>query len=451
VVRRAINLNGTYASYQLFDSENNELSVGFKNGFCVTDLVCPSADMYKYDCYTMGISPGCTDFYPADLACQWLDITGLEAGDYTLVVKVNWDEQPDLNGRLESDYSNNYAKVCFTYVTDQAPGPYFIINDDCPAPTDCAGTEYGDATIDCKGECGGITITGDINEDGERNFEDVDATVQNILAQEADALSTCSDLNSDGTLNIVDAYYLYACYKQTLEGGSDDPNDDHCGFPYGTFNPNVTTVLSPMDINYEQSYIDIGIINNLNEVVAFEFEMSGINITNVSSILDQEDLVVALNYNSESGKIIGYVISDEPIFKHIEKTALLRVHFDEITESQICLPYIEAIVNESLEEVNVGISDACVIASGIDDIPEGNLSDISISPNPFYDKTTVAFPNSKNEYFTMSVYDINGGLVFRTSTIEEELIVEGIHGGQMYNFVLESSNIYYTGKLICLK
>lgn len=441
-----------YAAYELYDANNNPLPTGFKNGFCVMDLECPTTDMYKFDCGTMGISAGCTDIYDALLPCQWLDITGLEAGEYTMVCKINWDESPDLNGRLESDYSNNYAKVCFSYAPDTGNGAALEIIEACTPPLDCEGVEYGTAAIDCEGVCNGTTLTGDLNGDSIRNFEDVDALVQEIVGSNENALSACTDLNGDGELNIIDAYYLYACYKQTLGGGSDDPNNNQCGFPYGTYNSQHTTVFSNLGINYEESYVDIGILNSLNEVVAFEFNITGIDITSVTSIVDQDDLVTALNFNPSTGKITGFVISDEPIYKHTEASEFLRIHFDSFTGSQICVESIDAIVNELLEVVNPAISDACIVASGIGGVKQGDLSDLTISPNPFNVRTKITFPNAKADSFTISLYDAGGALVYKEyGIIEEELIIEGVAGGHIYTFLLESSDIYYTGKLICTK
>ena len=43
------------------------------------------------DCDNQGISAGWEDSYDSSLDCQWLDITGVPAGDYILRVTVNPD------------------------------------------------------------------------------------------------------------------------------------------------------------------------------------------------------------------------------------------------------------------------------------------------------------------------------------------------------------------------
>ena len=52
----------------------------------------------------MGISPGIGDYYSAQLTDQWIDVTGLDAGTYTLRAEINPERYLD-----ESDFSNNVS------------------------------------------------------------------------------------------------------------------------------------------------------------------------------------------------------------------------------------------------------------------------------------------------------------------------------------------------------
>ncbi|MBL9107490.1 MAG: hypothetical protein JNL82_41775 [Myxococcales bacterium] len=64
----------------------------------------------KFDCANQGISRGFSDFYDAGLPCQWIDITGVPPGEYTLRISVN-NPRPEtaLPVLNERDYSNNVA------------------------------------------------------------------------------------------------------------------------------------------------------------------------------------------------------------------------------------------------------------------------------------------------------------------------------------------------------
>ena len=80
-----------WGDYTLEDPAGQIVAFGHKQAFCLRD----SLNYYgfdpgrAYDCDYQGISSGWGDAYPAGLDGQWIDITGLAAGSYTLVVTVN--------------------------------------------------------------------------------------------------------------------------------------------------------------------------------------------------------------------------------------------------------------------------------------------------------------------------------------------------------------------------
>ncbi len=94
-----------------------KLVTGRKQGFCVVDVyhytqgVCAgSKDRPRYfSCDDMGLSVCQADFYAAWFDGQWIDVTGLSAGDYILEVEVNAE-----HFFQETDYSNNSAAITVT-------------------------------------------------------------------------------------------------------------------------------------------------------------------------------------------------------------------------------------------------------------------------------------------------------------------------------------------------
>jgi len=105
----------SFAQYTLLDTNYNpvilgtNVVIGHKVGFCIEDVArwLPSApSSTKYTCANCGIQAGWGDVYTADLDCQFVDITGVPAGEYYLQLTVN----PD--GLLaEADLQNNTALV----------------------------------------------------------------------------------------------------------------------------------------------------------------------------------------------------------------------------------------------------------------------------------------------------------------------------------------------------
>lgn len=81
---------------------------GLKSAFCWLDSQRVTGNLPgKFHCGNQGITQGWSDVYSRSLDCQWIDITGLAAGNYQLRASVN-DSQVLV---AESDYTNNVSWV----------------------------------------------------------------------------------------------------------------------------------------------------------------------------------------------------------------------------------------------------------------------------------------------------------------------------------------------------
>jgi hypothetical protein len=116
-----------FASYSLLDSSNNVVASGHKVGFCLEDVQSwtnthPQA---KYNCTNQGIQSGWSDIYSGPvpslnfvgLPCQYIDVTGVPPGQYTLQMIVN----PD-NVLPESNTNNNTTLVPVTITPTNCTG-----------------------------------------------------------------------------------------------------------------------------------------------------------------------------------------------------------------------------------------------------------------------------------------------------------------------------------------
>jgi hypothetical protein len=101
--------------YTLYASDGTTVAaVGHKQGFCLEDVeqynAAPGPNpATPYTCQDQGLHVGWEDVYPADIDCQWIDITGVAAGDYVLSVLINGEHYLP-----ESNYANNEARVPVT-------------------------------------------------------------------------------------------------------------------------------------------------------------------------------------------------------------------------------------------------------------------------------------------------------------------------------------------------
>jgi len=106
-----------FAFYELLDATGAVVLTGVKNGFCIRDSEPWELEggpfCRSFDCNGQGIGQGCADNYGSELQCQWVDITGVPAGAYTLRVTVNANR-----ATAELDYSNNVVTVNLEILDD---------------------------------------------------------------------------------------------------------------------------------------------------------------------------------------------------------------------------------------------------------------------------------------------------------------------------------------------
>lgn len=435
-----------YAEYVLFSEEGEEIPIGFKNGFCVIDLGCTTGSP-QYGCSNMGITAGCHDTYSSGLECQWIDVTDVPDGRYVFVTRVNWDFAPDKLGRVERDSLNNWAQVCI--ILDRTSGELQMsLDDDCDPYVDCAGELYGDTQIDCTGECGGITIRGDLDENGAQEMIDAQNYVTNILGEDISA-TPCNDLNADEEITVYDAALLASC----VNFGVSHPHEgsgahDHCNFPGGVLNTTDTVTFSIIDANFDENYIDIGIFNPTTRVNAYQFIIDGVVITSIDNLIPEEEYPIEpLGMN---GQVIGISYQDSMIFKASEMRPLCRVHFASMTDNLVCISEIIDVVNQNHEQTINQIVDGCVEYLPNSTVAIDHQLQCRLFPNPFDQSTRLNFSNPNQEEFRLEVLTVDGKVVQSYFNIREnEVIIDGSQlASGMYWYRLTGDAGFATGKMV---
>ena len=105
-----------YATYELLDGDE-VVAAGRKQAFCLVDWeswAWPelTEEDRQYTCFNQGLKVGWSDTYEEQLDCQWIDVTGLAEGDYTLRMEVNLPGPGKTHSTLvERRYDNNVLEL----------------------------------------------------------------------------------------------------------------------------------------------------------------------------------------------------------------------------------------------------------------------------------------------------------------------------------------------------
>lgn len=400
-----------YAEYVLYQTTGQPLPIGFKNGFCVLDLECSGGGTAQYGCGNMGISSGCGDIYSAGLDCQWIDITDVTPGDYILAVKVNWDQSPDALGRYESDYVNNWAQVCITIYINGLGEKDITINATCPPYTDCLGVPYGNAVEDCLGNCNGTAMMGDLDVSAVQDTTDSQLYVDGILDGTLGTV-TCNDLNADGFLSVWDAALVTHCYNDYTGWNT------VCNFPYGVENNAQEVTLIINNVNTTNQYVDIHILNPDNKVLAYEFNMSGINILDVVPLYPYATFPETPQFTVGGQKVMAVSYVDSTIGKNTTQAPLCRIYYSALTASSVCIDEIIHIINPSYESVSTNIINGCINVLGVEENDPENY--FHAWPNPTNGLLNISFNSTVNSGM-ITIYNTLGEKVYSSNVTTNSL------------------------------
>ncbi|MFN0174688.1 MAG: lysyl oxidase family protein [Saprospiraceae bacterium] len=439
-----------YAEYILFNSAGQRIPIGAKAGFCVLDLVCDPGIIAKFKCNNMGITGGCGDVYEVGLPCQWIDITGIPADNYTMVVRVNWDKSPDKIGRVEKRYDNNWAQACFNLSYDGNTPDVLFNTDSCQQFTDCTGEVFGNALIDCNGVCNGPALIGDWNQDTLRNEADV---LDYLLASLADnGVSTpCNDLHEDGEINVFDAALLQECNIH-VDSQQHWIQRFPCQFPTGFLNTQDLVTIQPGAVDTVAKTFDIQMANPYHEIMAYEFSVSGLVIESVENLASEHHVVPL--FNPANGKILALADDESSLHKNVTPNTFLRVHYSALTDHMVCVSEITAVVNNKYQQSNATLADPnCVPVTfvGLNEPGHAPFA-VFVQPNPMRENTTIFFENKNAEPMAFTLTDLTGRKVrsFNDLSGESINIERGTLPQGTYLFTLRSSRGSVSGKLVMM-
>jgi hypothetical protein len=250
--------------------------------------------------------------------------------------------------------------------------------------------------------------------------------------------TNCNDLNASGSITVWDAALINQCARHGAN------NNTLCTFPRGATNPNEVVILSVETLDVVNQFVDISITNPNNQILAYEFTMSGIEILNVENKIPVSDYPITPEFTVGGNKVIGISYVDSAINRKYVPTKLCRIHYSALTDSTICLSNIIDIVNKNVEAVTKIIGDSCINVPAAIGIKKAQTeNNFVITPNPANDKIIIKPYFKYSSELTVSIIDLIGREIFKTSIKnsfeEHEISVQHIPEG-LYTVTISSEN-----------
>jgi hypothetical protein len=355
----------------------------------------------QYGCSNMGISSGCYDVYGAGTQCQWIDVTDVPDGDYRLAVIVNAQHLPDALGRHEINYINNALQVCLTLTTVNGVRN-FQLQSGCEPFVDCAGIPGGASVPDCNGDCGGTAQFGNVLTDNEVNMADVEAYMD-LFMQDNVPFAPCFDLNGDTSLSVFDAALQNWCIWSNV--GNSFQN---CLWPRNIQNPNDTTSLSIANVNFDAGYVDIELRSKNADIMAYQFTMSGIEISDVVSLTSPDEQEKIIGFNATRSEVFGIYHGDSLIGRQNGGIDLVRIYYSSITGNEICIASITDLINEGAEQTFHSVEGPCVEVDATSIGQKLERTHLTVVPNPAQEFINVHCPEGIDKKSVWEIVDVNG-------------------------------------------
>jgi hypothetical protein len=185
---------------------------------------------------------------------------------------------------------------------------------------------------------------------------DADQYVSEILGNDA-VVSDCTDMNNDGAITATDVALVAGCVFYGPDYVDGNGLHNHCVFNDEIQNPNHNVTLSIGDVNTDEGYVDVYILNPDNYVVAYEFTVSGFTISSAENLYDP--LLFNVNPTASLGgsRVIGYSPNDQMLPKNYTPAPFVRLYYLNNPGLEACVASIVDVVNEDYHEVVTTIGD----------------------------------------------------------------------------------------------
>ena len=256
---------------------------------------------------------------------------------------------------------------------------------------------------------------GDWDLDTLQEMTDIEQYLNYSLTGSGSATS-CFDLDNDGNLDVYDAALLQECVLH-----ADDVQywgvRYACQFPGGVDNPNDIVYLLPGNLDTVNKTFDVRIVNPYNKLYGFEFEVAGLTISAIENL--DTTFAGTWEFNSQN-KIQALSTTEKGLKKNILPGDLIRIHYSELTASEVCLDSIYNVINEKYHRSNAQVAIPACVQTGI-----------TKTKNPEREQLVFVIPNPAQDFFTVLLgWENQHNVAFKLSNTAGQLVWESSLSGE---------------------
>jgi hypothetical protein len=257
----------------------------------------------------------------------------------------------------------------------------------------------------------------------------------------------CTDIDQDGNITVTEAALMARCQAWNIAHQHPDSSGVHdkCTFPVvEIINPFDSVGFSIGEVNWEQGYFDVYVINPDNRVIGYELVFSGVGIQSAVSLADPIGYPITPSFAPGGSRLIGLSYDNHSFIKNYVWVPLVRVYWSSLGE-ELCIAEVVDVVNDSYHNTVHWIENGCLVVNGVSEV---STLDAMLHPNPMTERALLRFPNPAQAWFELTLLDAQGRVVQQQSgaVSQFEISRDGLSAGT-YLYRLTGASGQASGRL----
>jgi hypothetical protein len=133
------------------------------------------------------------------------------------------------------------------------------------------------------------------------------------------------------------------------------------------------------EVNWDQGFFDVEVLNPHNRILGYQFDVS-CGIQQAVSLVDPLEYSIQPEHALGGNTLIGLSYQNTSMSKHYEWSSLCRIYWTEAPETELCIQEVTEVVNSMYQNAVPYLLDPCATVNGVGGVVSG--ASLTASPNP---------------------------------------------------------------------